>query len=642
MKDKARHGSSSYVTLRSVVIGALLIPICVYWVTLVETRYYSLDGSCLPLFVQPVFFLFLLTLLNLAAQRYASGHALSSSELLVIYFMNAVSVTFSGHDMFQNMFGAIVHAKWNATPENEWAELFWHYIPDWLTVSDPKALAGFYEGESTIYAAENFRPWLVPLAFWGAFVLVLMFMMLCINTIVRKRWTEHEKLAYPNIQLPMRLAEGGGAPLLRQRALWLGVSVAAFITVLNGLHHVFPQVPYIKYIKQVNVGSQFTAKPWNALAGMTVSGYPFMIGLSFFMPLDLSFSCWFFYVIRRLEQVAGAAAGFRSLPAFPYFGQQGWGAWLTLCGIAVWSSRRQIRSAFHSAIRPGLVDDTNEPLPYRWAWLGLAGGGVAVLVFTSAAGMAAWVSVVFFGIYFALSFAITRVRAEFGSPHEIYYVNPHDMMISALGSRAYPPRSQTMLAMFYWFNRGYRNHPMPNQLEAFKMAEGAGIRNRGILGALLVAIAVSIVATFWANLHIAYINGAESLGGFKDWVGRESFTRLQRWFVTPTPASLPHIMFAGAGSILVLLMTAMRARFLWWPFHPAGYALAVSFAMEYFWFVVFAGWALKLAILRHGGIRLHNRAIPFFLGLILGDYFFGSVWAIIGPALRISTYKIFI
>ena len=642
MKDNQRPGITSHVTLRSVVIGALLIPICVFWLTVVETRYYSLDGSCLPLFVQPVFFLFLLTVLNLLALRFAPTHALTRSELLVVYFMNAVSVTFSGHDMFQNMFGSIVHAMWHATPENEWAELFWHYIPPWLTVSDPKALAGFYEGESSIYSSANFRPWLVPLAFWGAFVLVLMFMMLCINTVVRRRWTEQEKLAYPNIQLPMRLVEDCGVSLLRQRGLWLGFSVAAFITVLNGLHHLFPQVPYVKYIKQVNVGSQFTSKPWNALGGMTVSGYPFMIGLAFFMPLDLSFSCWFFYVVRRLEQVLGAAAGFRSLPEFPYFGQQGWGAWLTLCGIAAWSSRRQIRAVFVGAWRPDLADDSNEPLPYRWALLGLLGGAAAVLAFTTAAGMSAWVAVVFFGIYFALSFAITRVRAELGSPHEIYFVNPHDMMISFAGSRPYSPRSQTMLALFYWFNRGYRNHPMPNQLEAFKMAEGAGIRNRGILGALLVAITVSIVATFWANLHIAYIDGADTLGGFKSWVGRESFNRLQRWFVAPSAPSLPRIMFAGAGSILVLLMTAMRVRFLWWPFHPAGYALAVSFAMEYFWFAVFVSWCLKLAILRHGGIRLHNRAIPFFLGLILGDYFFGSVWAIIGPVLRISTYKIFI
>ena len=41
-------------------------------------------------------------------------------------------------------------------------------------------------------------------------------------------------------------------------------------------------------------------------------------------------------------------------------------------------------------------------------------------------------------------------------------------------------------------------------------------------------------------------------------------------------------------------------------------------------------------------MRLHTAAAPFFLGLILGDYVIGSLWAIAGPALNISTYKIFI
>ncbi|MBM3242681.1 hypothetical protein FJZ31_41000 [Candidatus Poribacteria bacterium] len=52
------------VTLRSLLIGALLIPITVYWVTIVEVKYYSLDGSCLPLFVEPVFILFVVTCFN--------------------------------------------------------------------------------------------------------------------------------------------------------------------------------------------------------------------------------------------------------------------------------------------------------------------------------------------------------------------------------------------------------------------------------------------------------------------------------------------------------------------------------------------------------------------------------------------------
>ena len=51
---------------------------------------------------------------------------------------------------------------------------------------------------------------------------------------------------------------------------------------------------------------------------------------------------------------------------------------------------------------------------------------------------------------------------------------------------------------------------------------------------------------------------------------------------------------------------------------------------------------MKFLIIRYGGISLHRRAIPFFLGLILGDYTIGALWAIIGPILGIPTYKIYI
>jgi hypothetical protein len=47
-------------------------------------------------------------------------------------------------------------------------------------------------------------------------------------------------------------------------------------------------------------------------------------------------------------------------------------------------------------------------------------------------------------------------------------------------------------------------------------------------------------------------------------------------------------------------------------------------------------------ILRHGGLRLHRQVAPLFLGLILGDYVIGSIWAIIGPSFGLRTYKIFI
>ena len=83
------------------------------------------------------------------------------------------------------------------------------------------------------------------------------------------------------------------------------------------------------------------------------------------------------------------------------------------------------------------------------------------------------------------------------------------------------------------------------------------------------------------------------------------------------------MLYVGIGFLLVLFMRLMRGNFLWWPFHPAGYALSVSFAMDYFWFCFFVAWVAKALIIRFGGMKAHNSAVPFFLGLILGDYVVG-------------------
>ena len=284
------------VTLRSILFGVLLIPVNVYWMTIVEVKYYSLDGSCLPLFIQPVFILFLLILSNLLYRQLAPKTALTQAELLTVYVMVAMSCTFAGHDTMQNMFGAIVHPFWFATAENEWQNLFWHHIPSWLTVTDQYALKSFYEGESSIYLLRNLIVWLRPLFFWGFLFLLMMFAMLCINILVRKRWTEQEKLAYPIIQLPLGLSESAGLKLLRSRVMWAGFTLAFVIGLINGIAYLNPSIPDIPYIKRTPIWDQiFTQRPWNALQGVRISMYPFMIGLAFFLPLDLSFSCWFFF-----------------------------------------------------------------------------------------------------------------------------------------------------------------------------------------------------------------------------------------------------------------------------------------------------------------------------------------------------------
>ena len=133
-----------------------------------EVRYFSLHGSDLPLFVEPIFILFLLTFFNLLFKRYSKS-ALTQGELLTIYIMLVISTSLNGEDFLQNLFGSISHSTKFATPENEWEEMFIRYIPKWLVVSDKNALRGFYEGESSIYAIQTLKVWLIPLAAWGFF-----------------------------------------------------------------------------------------------------------------------------------------------------------------------------------------------------------------------------------------------------------------------------------------------------------------------------------------------------------------------------------------------------------------------------------------------------------------------------------------
>ena len=221
-------------TFRAILIGLLLIPFNTYWITDSVGQGYPTTVS---LYFNVIFCIFWLTLFNLLLLRLTPKHALSQGEILTVYVMLSLASSLAGHDMLRVLIPMIPHAFWYATPENEWAELFHRYVPDWFAVKDKEFLADFYRGESTLYTWEHVRGWIVPTLSWTGFFFALTFLMLCINVIVRKQWTEHEKLSYPIIQLPLEMTRGGGATgALRSRALWLGFGIAAAIDIINGLN----------------------------------------------------------------------------------------------------------------------------------------------------------------------------------------------------------------------------------------------------------------------------------------------------------------------------------------------------------------------------------------------------------------------
>ena len=199
-----------------------------------------------------------------------------------------------------------------ATPENDWHQLFHKDLPQWLIVKELSALIGYYRGEANLYTARHLAAWIPPLLWWSFFTLVLVFVMLCINILVRRQWIEHEKLTYPIAEIPLTLVQSGGY----SRLMWIGFAIAAGINIVNGLHFMYPSFPGLTFVKFRHIGYIFTEEPWNALRAMRISFIPSIIGLSFFMPLDVLFSCWFFYLYWQGMRVVGALAGWHTYPGY--------------------------------------------------------------------------------------------------------------------------------------------------------------------------------------------------------------------------------------------------------------------------------------------------------------------------------------
>ena len=237
---------------------------------------------------------------------------------------------------------------------------------------------------------------------------------------------------------------------------------------------------------------------------------------------------------------------------------------------------------------------------------------------------------------------MTRVRAEFGPPsHEILALDPARLMTVTFGPRFVGTSNLTIISFYYWLNRLNVSHPMPNQLEGFKIAERARINSRHLVWVMMLATIVGTLASFWAFLHMMYKVGALSVHGYIVGIGNEVFgRRLERWINNPTGPNIGGSQSMGIGAVMTWLLYFLRHRFMWWPFHPIGYVMTAATwgGLADFWFSVFLGWLVKFVILMIFGLRAHQRAIPFFLGLVMGDYVFVSMWALIGTLFNIPTY----
>lgn len=637
------------VTLRALLLASVLIPPLCLWTAWLEEvdnggKVWGPYPTCAPLLFTAVISLLCLIGINRVVVRLRGRPWLSSFELITVYSMVSIGTIFAGTDWLPELVARFGYLTWFGAQDRAGVATLSQYMPPFGLVTNYESLHAFYTGGSSLYTGGHLRAWLPAICIWLGYIITLLFIMLCLNSIIQRQWTQHERLTFPITQLPLAMVTQQ-ASLFRSTPFWFGFIPACGIGLWNGLSRIAPSLPYIPTTLQY-LPAPVNA-PWNAIGTIHTSAYPWVIGLGFMLPPDLLFSVWFFYFFWKGEYVVTSALGLSRAGAgtrYPYLAEQSAGAYIALIGFAVWTGRRHLASAVCRAFSRGSAEsERTEALPARLAVPGVCIGFCALVIFANALGLSIGSAIIFFICYFFIAVAITRVRAELGPPVQDF-PGLMTLIVGVAGPAAFTPGELTTLGYLSWNTRMFRAHPMPQQLETIRMTERSDGSLRQMSAALMLAGVLGAASSFWALLHLAYRYGAGAR--MQLWlgeVGHWAFDQITNdWMSNPQGFDSRATLGIGAGLALAVFSLLMRTRFLWWPFHPIGYAMAGCYATNWFWLPLLFSWIVKSLVLRYGGLRAYRLWLaPCAYGLILGDFLPGSLWGLYAYVTDVKLYSFF-
>jgi len=592
-----------------------------------------------------VFALFVLALMGRGLARLFRRELLSRTDLLVIYAMLLVGVMVSTRGMVEKLIPPLAYLPYFANESNNLQELITRHLPGWAMPFTPSGAMGFpdtikrYHERLRVGETIPWNVWIGPLAAWFVLLACAVLVFLSLATLLRRRWVDEERLSFPLTRLPLAILndEVEQQPFFRNRMMWLGFAVSASLFLLNGLNVNFPNVPQFNLF--VNVSPIFTQRPWSQMDSIGLWLSPAVVGFAYFLPTDLLFSLWFFFLLTRAQDVIAASLGGQPMPiethnARIWTGYQALGAYLVLIVAQVkiaWPYFAQTwKTAWDKNNKP--FDDRNELMSYRAAFVGLVVGFLGIVGWLSLAGMSPLLAVVQMGMYlFVVAVIMTRAVSEAGllmtetsflPSHLIRLVQP----LPALG-----PTNLSLLALTdIVFARDLRGVLLSPFMDTQKMAGETSLRPRALLLPLLLAVVVSFAVASALFLYLHYTLGGLTLYTYPNGNAANMFGRAREAIRgTARPPDATAWGGLGVGLVATTALVVLRARLPWFPLHPLGYAIAPTWSLYCFWFPFLIAWIIKALIARLGSIRTYRNGAPFMLGLILGEFTMAVLWAIL-------------
>jgi hypothetical protein len=605
------------------ILGSVLTAANAIWMSYMEIMWNQGYATLLSLAYNAVFTLIVLVACNTLV-RGTRLRGLTQTELLLLFVMVSLGTVIAS--LTEYLMAVLPYPVHFAHLDPAYQATLIPRLPRLLMVTDAAAARDYYTGNAALCRWDALRSWALPFAAWGLFISALVWTGYCLSTLVYNQLRHQERMPFPLVQIPTLITDPG-ARSFRSKLFWTAFAIAGGINILNALAMVYPSLPTIP-VKRQHLQLSGMARPWSAISPLMFSLNPLLIGLGFFLPLDMLFSLFFFYWAGRLEGVFLAFLGSEvnwpvdSMVA-PYVREQSTGALFTLILYSFWISRRGWRESWER-----YPMSLSAQRAARGAVLG-TGVMAGVLV---AGGMPIWLALLLPGVYLLFSLSMARIRAHYGPPSVGLMLGaPGPVLYAVMGRDGLGSGGLTHLAVTHWLGREMGNAPLPTTLESFALLERR--RATRLAWCLVVAAVAAYTATFGTALVSGYAFGHSTArtAGTQVYFGNEAFALFSKRLGDPVSGPHPDSLLAmGLGAGVTLGLQALRARFAGFPLHPVGYAVASSYIATFVWSTAILVWAFKWMLLRYAGLRGYYRIAPFFLGLLLGEFVVGSLISLIG------------
>ncbi len=671
------------VGLLSVGLMCKLIPICEFGIRGTRLTFIQLPYG-------PIFLIFVLIIFyNVGVYLLHQRLRLSRQDLALIFCMTLMANHIPGRGFLTYFAMETAGSYQYASPENEWAQWIHPYIPNEMVPHDPKDPAsleprpiewlytGVPEGEGIPFGA-----WVAPYLAWASMILLLYMLLFSTCLLLRKQWSEREKLPFPLAQVPHEMWRGMGAkadskvlPFLKDPYVLWAIALVLAWNSWNALAMYVDKWPIIPKGLYGFDKDYLTEPPWNRLVPLKFSIVPSAVGLVFLISKEIGFSIVFFFILLKVAVFSAVGMGYgESHSNFTHtpsgwngmFINQGMGALIAMVLTGTWMARGALWRSLREAL--GLVsggdDHEEEGVSPRTTWIILLCSFCGLVGWLLWMNVAAGYAILAVLAVWVISTGVARLVSEGGTASPEVKTAPVEFTLlaqppAAMGAESLVPLS--MWSKVCVFDQ-FRVSPMVNIITAMEVGSLSGVRRRplvlGMFGALLIALAGS----FWGFFHTLY---TQPQAVNASWVLQKN-PRYEFGLIGQRSAQIKHykqkkedyqkqgkvipqnevpgvakrdyqtLGWLGTGLSVMLLLVFLRTRVFWLP-HPIGYVLWMGQgSLTAIWFSVFLGWLFKWAILKFGGARTYQRWRGFFIGLIVGEALSAIVWIVINGLTDVS------